>query len=216
MKARVAIRTFSHPRRQQIRRLRHAARAGAAGTAAFMLATAAALAGEARLAAVLGLVALGFGSSARSWLRLAARSAVGARSEAHVRRALRDLERDGWSIRHGLGWAGTGDIDDVAVSPTGVAFAIETKTSTFDTRHLAIVRDQAAWLRRRRPRWCRGGAVAVLCVTRGRTQRVEHGVHVVSVRQLTSTLRRIAGTAGRPDPSFSVSRPPPPAAHRAP
>ena len=39
--------------------------------------------------------------------------------------------------------AGRGDIDSVAIAPTGVGFAIETKTRTYDERHLGRVVEQA-------------------------------------------------------------------------
>jgi Holliday junction resolvase-like predicted endonuclease len=111
---------------------------------------------------------LGFAFTTRHWLVLAARSRVGARSEDEVHRQLAALERDGWRMLHSLSWRGSGDIDSVAIAPGGIAFAIETKTRTYDQWHLARVRDQAAWLQRRRRRWCRRGAVPVLCVVRGR------------------------------------------------
>jgi hypothetical protein len=62
--------------------------------------------------------------------------------------------------------AGAGGIDSLAIAPTGVGFAIETKTKGYNDRHLARVRQQAAWLSRRRRRWCRRGAVPVVCVVR--------------------------------------------------
>ena len=83
---------------------------------------------------------------ARRWVRLAARSRVGARSEGEVRRELAGLEAEGWRLRHSLPCGGRGDIDSVAIAPTGVAFAIESKTRTFDERHLAHARQTAAWL----------------------------------------------------------------------
>jgi hypothetical protein len=41
----------------------------------------------------------------------------------------------------------------VAIAPTGIAVAIETKTRTYDARHLDRVREQAGWLSRSRRRW---------------------------------------------------------------
>ena len=67
---------------------------------------------------------------------------------------------------------GRGDIDSVAIAPTGVAFAIETKTKTIEHRHLARVLKQAEWLSRRRRRWCMRGAKPVVCLARRRG--VEH------------------------------------------
>jgi hypothetical protein len=87
----------------------------------------------------------------------------------------------------------------VAIAPTGTAFAIETKTRAFDAHHLAGEREMAAWLCRRRRRWCRRGALPVLCVVRARgVERVEDGVLVVSVDRLVASLRAAAGTSPRP------------------
>ena len=136
---------------------------------------------------------------ARRWMRLAARSGVGARSEDQVRRVLGGLEAEGWRLRHSLPWGGRGDIDSVAIAPTGIAFAIESKTRTFDARHLAHARQTAAWLYRHRRRWCRRGALPVLCVVRARgLEGVEDGVLVVSLDRLVSVLRAGAGTSPRP------------------
>jgi hypothetical protein len=44
-----------------------------------------------------------------------------------VRKALADLEAEGWRLRHSVAYAGRGDIDSVAIAPTGIAFAIEVK-----------------------------------------------------------------------------------------
>ena len=60
--------------------------------------------------------------------------------------------------------------------------------------HLARVREQAAWLARRRRRWARRGALGVMCLVRARgVERVEHDVLVVSVDRLTHVLRVAAG-----------------------
>jgi hypothetical protein len=115
-----------------------------------------------------------------------------------VRRALAPLEAEGWRLRHSLAWQGRGDIDSVAIAPTGVAVAIETKTKTYDRRQLARVREQAAWLSRRRRRWARNGALGVMCLVRARgVERVEQDVLVVSIDRLTHVLRVAAGM--RPD-----------------
>jgi len=91
------------------------------------------------------------------------------------------------------------DIDSIAIAPTGTAFAIETKTSTFDERHLVHARDTAVWLRRHRRRWCRQGALPVLCVVHARgLERVEDQVLVVSLDRLAPALRASAGTSPRP------------------
>jgi hypothetical protein len=140
---------------------------------------------------------LGLGLSARHWLALAGRSRVGARSEDEVQRELAPLHAEGWRLRHSLPWQGGGDIDSVAIAPTGIAVAIETKTRTYDGHHLARVRGQAAWLSRRRRRWARSGALGVLCVVRPRgVERVEDDVLVVSIDRLTYVLR-LAARMGR-------------------
>lgn len=90
---------------------------------------------------------------------------------------------------HSLSWSGRGDIDSVAIGPGGVAFAIEVETSRYEDRHVALVREQAAWLWRSRRKWCRRGAVPVLCVAHSRgVQRWEDGVLVVSIDRLVSAL----------------------------
>ena len=125
---------------------------------------------------------------------------VGARSEDDVRRALAPLLADGWRLRHSLPWHGRGDIDSLALAPTGAAFAIETKTRAYNGRHLARVREQAVWLSRRRPGWCRRGAVPVVCLVRARgVRRVEQeDVLVLSIDQLVPVLRSGIGAIDRP------------------
>jgi hypothetical protein len=135
---------------------------------------------------VLLLAAAGLALYARHWLSLARRSRVGARSEGEVRRRLTELEGEGWRLRHSLPWRGRGDIDSLAIAPTGVAFAIETKTRSYDGHRLARVRDQAVWLSRRRRRWCRRGALPV------GVERVEQNVLVVSIDGPLSALRSCA------------------------
>ena len=113
-----------------------------------LLALAAIGVGAISAAGVLLVLALGSGLYARHWISLAGRSRVGARSEDEVRRALEHLQAEGWRLRHSLPWRGRGDIDSLAIAPTRVAFAIETKTMSYDDRHLARVQEQAAWLSR--------------------------------------------------------------------
>ena len=111
-----------------------------------------------------------------------------------MQRVLAPLEAEGWRLRHSLPWQGRGDIDSVAIAPSGIAVAIETKTRTYDGRHLARVREQAAWLSRRRRRWARNGALGVMCLVRARgVERVEHDVLVVSIDRLAHVLRVAAG-----------------------
>jgi len=196
------------PRRQQARRVRRAGARCAAAITAGALAVTAACTRATALAGLLLVVMAALAVDARRWARLAARSGVGARSEGQVRRVLGGLEAEGWRLQHSLAWGGRGDIDSLAIAPTGIAFAIETKSRTFDARHLAHARQTAAWLYRRRRRWCRQGAVPVLCVVRaGGLEGVEDGVLVVSLDRLASVLRARAGTS--PRPGFLASQPSP-------
>jgi Nuclease-related domain len=189
----------NYARRQQYRRLSHAGRAALGSVVAALLGLVVASAGAAPLAGLLLLTAVGLGICARHWLSLAGRSRVGARSEDEVQRALAHLEAEGWRLRHSLPWQGRGDIDSVAIAPTGVAVAIETKTRTYDVHHLARVHEQAVWLSRRRRRWCRHGVLAVLCLVRVRgVQRVEDDVLVVSVDRLMLAMRSAAGAVRPP------------------
>ena len=189
---------MNYARRQQYRRLSRAATAAVPSGASVLLALVVAGAGALSAAGVLLLLALGLGLYARHWMTLAGRSRVGARSEDDVRRALAPLEAEGWRLRHSLPWRGRGDIDSLAIAPTGVAFAIETKTRAYDDRHLARVREQAVWLSRRRRRWCRRGAVPVVCLVRPRgIERVEQGVLVISIDRLIPVLRSSVGGLGR-------------------
>ncbi|HEY1516559.1 MAG TPA: nuclease-related domain-containing protein [Solirubrobacteraceae bacterium] len=187
----------SFPRRQQYRRLRRAAARCVAGLAACIFAVGAASAGVWAVAGALLLIAVGL--FVDHWVRLAARSRIGAESEEEVRHALADLEQEGWRLRRSLAHGGRGDIDSVAIAPTGIAFAIEIKTRSFERRHLVAVRAMAVWLYRRRRRWCRRGALPVLCVVRARAvERIDDGVLIVSVERLVRALRAAAGTASRP------------------
>ena len=185
---------MNYPRRQQHRRLSHAAKAGLGSVIAALFGLVVASAGAPALAGLLLLTAAGLGLHARRWLSLAGRSRVGARSEDAVQRALAPLRAEGWRLRHSLSWQGPGDIDSVAIAPSGIAIAIETKTRSYECRHLARVREQAGWLSRRRRRWARNGALAVMCLVRVRgVERVEHDVLVVSIDRLTYVLRVAAG-----------------------
>jgi hypothetical protein len=86
--------------------------------------------------------------------------------------------------------AGTGRHRLRAIAPSGIGVVIESKTRTYDPRHLARARRQAAWLRRRRRRWCRAGVLAVLCLASVRgVERVEDEVLVVSLDRLVPVLR---------------------------
>jgi hypothetical protein len=125
-----------------------------------------------------------------------AASALARRTRCNVSSCRCGPRAGGCGIRCG-GRVG-GDIDSVAISPTRIAVAIETKTRTYEGRHLARVREQAAWLSRHRRKWARNGALGVICVVRARgVERVEHDVLVVSIDRLTHVLRVAA--AMRPD-----------------
>jgi hypothetical protein len=190
---------FTFPRRQQFQRLR---RAGGCAVAAIALAGGTIVAAVAvQLVLALLLVAAAFGFAVRSWwwIRLARRSRVGARSEDEVQRALVELEREGWRMRHSLRWAGRGDIDHVAIAPTGIGFVIETKTSRFDSEHVERTAEMARWLQARRRLWFPNGTRPVLCVVRTRqVQQTQAGVLVVSLDQLVMALRIAAGTRSQP------------------
>ena len=185
---------MNYARRQRYRRLSHAGRAALGSVIAALFGLVVASAGAVALGGLLPLTAVGLGLYARHWLSLAGRSRVGARSEDEVHRALAPLQAEGWRLRHSLPWRGRGDIESVAIAPGGVSVAIETKTRSYDQRHLARVREQVAWLSRRRRRWARSGALGVLCLVRARgLERVEDDVVVVSIDRLTHVLRVAAG-----------------------
>jgi Nuclease-related domain len=193
----------NYARRQQYRRLSRAGEAAVGAAIVALLGVEAATVGAGFLAAGLLVTATALGLSVRHWFSLARRSRVGARSEDAVQRTLAPLQAEGWRLRHSLPWQGRGDIDSVAIAPSGMAIAIDTKTRTYDARHLALVREQAAWLSRRRRRWARSGALGVMCLVRARgVERVEHEVLVVSVDRLIHVLRVAAGM--RPGAPSSV------------
>ena len=199
----------SHPRRQVFQRLRRAAAAAVAAAATSLLALLSGNAGAFPLAGAWLIATVGLAAYARHWNRLAGRSRVGASSERQVHDALELLRMDGWRVRHSLAWHGGGDIDHVAIAPRdiGLVFAIETKTKTYRSEHVAHAAATARWLASRRRRWCPRGALAVLCVVRARgIERVEEDVLVVSIDRLPSALRTAAGTQARP--AFLAARPP--------
>ena len=168
---------MNFPRRQQYRRVGRAIATATGGILALGLAVLAASLGAVSLAVILLVMAVGLGADARHWARLAGRSRVGARSEERVQRVLAPLAAEGWRLRHSLPWQGRGDIDSVAIAPTGMAFAIETKATSFEIQHLARVHEMALWLRARRRRWCPAGALPLLCVVHGsRVERVDGDV----------------------------------------
>jgi len=172
---------LNYPRRQQYRRLSRAAATAIASAAAVMLALTAARRRR---------VSRGSPAGARARVQpLRSPLAVARRTQPRGRplggrgpACACAPSAEGWRLRHSLPWQGRGDIDSLAIIPTGLGFAIETKTRAYDDRHVAWVRDQAAWLSRRPRRWCRRGAVPVVCVVRARgVQRLEQIVLVVSI-----------------------------------
>ncbi|MHB1571631.1 MAG: nuclease-related domain-containing protein [Solirubrobacteraceae bacterium] len=190
---------MNYARRQQCRRLSRAGSTAAGAAAVAMLGLWLASMGATSIGGVLVVLAIVLGLHARHWLVLAGRSGVGARSEDEVHRALAPLGGEDWRLRHSLPLGGRGDIDSVAITPTGVAFAIETKTRTFDASHVVRVREMAQWLHRCRRRWCRRGAFPVVCVVRAEgLEYVGGGVLIVSLDRLVPALRVAAGLATRP------------------
>jgi hypothetical protein len=184
---------LSHPLRQQLRRIRRAASRGTLAAVALAGAVLVAGAGEPALALVLVLLSGVFALAGRRALRLAARSRVGAKSEADVRRALERLAREDWHVRHAVDWPGGGDLDHVVRAPSGIGFVIETKTLRWTRAHLLRTSGAARWLARRRRRYP-GGVVPILCVTRARhVERIESEVLVVSLDGLVPALRAVAG-----------------------
>jgi hypothetical protein len=189
---------MNYARRQQYRRLLHAGRLTPVSAVVALLGLFVVSAGAVLLGGLLVVVAAMLGLRARQWLSLARRSQVGARSEAEVRRALAPLDEHGWRLRHAVRWSGVGDIDSAAIAPSGIGFAIETKTRTYDERQLGRVREQARWLDSRRRRWCCRWALPVLCVVRATgVERYEQGVLVVSIDRLVPVLWEVANKLAR-------------------
>jgi hypothetical protein len=88
--------TLSYARRQQWRRLMTAASRAAGAAIALVAAALATAAEEAELGLLLALLSGVLALASHHSLRLAARSRVGAESEAQVRRALEPLAREAW------------------------------------------------------------------------------------------------------------------------
>jgi hypothetical protein len=115
---------LNYPRRQKYRRLSRAGWAALASVAAAFLGLLLVRVGFGLPGGLLLGAAVVLGLRARHWLSLAGRSRVGARSEDEARRTLAPLREHGWRVRHGLRWQGDGDIDSVAIAPTGLGFVI--------------------------------------------------------------------------------------------
>ncbi len=180
--------TVSYPRRQQLRRLTYAGTRAAQTVIALAAAALCVQRGEPVLATALALVAAALALSSRRALRLAGRSRIGAESEAQVRRSLEVLRRDGWQVRHAVGWPGGGDLDHLVRSPSGIGFVIETKTLRYRRAHVLRTVDMARWLARRRWRYPRG-VRAVICLARAHcVERSDGSVLVVSGDRLIGAL----------------------------
>jgi hypothetical protein len=187
----------SHPRRQQVRRIRRAGRRVGEGAVALGASVALAAIGLTGPALLVALVAVGLLLAGRRSWRLAARSAIGARSEAEVRHALAGLAGQGWRVVHGVEWPAGGDLDHVVRAPSGIGFVVETKTTRYGPAQLERTVIAARWLARRRRRYPRG-VIAVVCLARARrVERVEHGALVVSVDRLPAALAAAAAPASR-------------------
>src|SRR5829696_6867198 len=173
--------TLSYARRQQGRRLMTAGSRAAGAAGALVAAALATAAAEVGFGLLLALVSGGLALASRHSLRLAARSRVGAESEAQVRRALEPLAREGWRVAHAVDWPGRGDLDHVLRSPSGMGFVIETKTLRYSRAHILRTVETARWVSRKRRRYpC--GVLPVVCVTRARRiERFEEEALVVSL-----------------------------------
>jgi hypothetical protein len=181
--------TVNYARRQQRRRLMKAASRAAGAAIALVAAALATAAEEEEIGLLLALLSGALAVASRHSLRLAARSRVGAESEAQVRRALAPLASEGWRVAHAVDWPGRGDLDHVLRSPSGMGFVIETKTLRYTRAHLARTVDSGRWLARRRWRYP-AGVCPVICVTRARRteQLEEEKVLVVSLDRLMPAL----------------------------
>jgi hypothetical protein len=180
-----------------LRRLICAGRRAIGGAMALAAAALLVRAHQPALAHVLGLVAIALGLWSCHALRLAARSRVGAESEAQVRGALEPLKLNGWRVEHAVNWPRGGDLDHIVRAPSGIGFVIETKTRRYTRAHLRRTADAARRLARKRRRYPRG-VRPVICLTRAaRVARVEGTVLIVSADVLMPTLRGAAATASR-------------------
>ncbi|MGZ8649063.1 MAG: nuclease-related domain-containing protein [Solirubrobacteraceae bacterium] len=154
--------TASYARRQQWRRLMTAASRAAGAVGALVAAALATAAEEVELGLLLALLSGVLALASRHSLSLAARSRVGADSEAQVRRALNPRVREGWRVEHAVDWPGRGDLDHVLRSPSGVGFVIETKTLRYSRAHVRRTIEAARRLARERRRYPRG-VLPVMC-----------------------------------------------------
>jgi hypothetical protein len=185
----------SHPRILQYRRLIRCAAFAAAAAVTAVAALGTLSEGFAVVGIVLLAAAASFTAASHKALLLARRGRVGADAEDAVRRALAVLVREGWTVEHGVEWRGRGDIDHLVCSPSGLGFAIETKTRSFNERQLDRTLHTARWAAARRRRYPRG-VIPVLCVVRSRGLQHNYGkVLVVSLDRILPALRRTAAEA---------------------
>jgi hypothetical protein len=180
---------MSHPRQQQHRYLVIAAALAIA--CLVLLAVAGTMAkrhqSNGLIWATLIIAACAGGLARQGYVR-AQRYRVGANSEDSVRRRLRALEAGGWQIRHGVPWAGGGDIDHLATSPDGLlTTVIETKTRSYTDAHLAKLRMQCLAVSRQLEPGCLCAPVLCLVAAQG-IHRYEGETVVVSADALCSAL----------------------------
>jgi hypothetical protein len=189
---------MSHPRLQQHRYL--AIAVGLATACLVLLAVAGTMArahqSNALIWATLIIAASTGGLARQAYLR-AHRYRVGANSEDSVRLRLRALQAGGWHVRHGVAWAGGGDIDHLATSPDGLLSAvIETKTRSYTDNNLARVRTQSLAISRQLAPGCLCMPVLCLVAARG-VHRYEGGTVVVSADTLCAALELLRDEAIR-------------------
>jgi hypothetical protein len=194
---------MNHPRRTHLRLLVFAVLHGAAATT-FIVAAVSLLAGGGRTSAA-GTALIGAGFAIRAWnlSRLADRNRIGAESEERVARELRALEKEGWTVQHGVTWPKGGDIDHCLKAPNGLVVALETKTRRYTDRHVERTLRASRWLAARPGRRRRSLAVLVLVAGDRGTWRIENDVLIVSLDRLLSALRS-HGTADPPRRSRDI------------
>lgn len=114
------------------------------------------------------------------------RAGIGRGSEMAVRQRLDPLERAGCTVLYSVWWPPFGDVDFIVITPSGVTWVGEVKTSTCTAEHLARVRRAAAAVQARRP----GDDVRpIACVARARgSEQRRDGVAVVSLDRLRPTV----------------------------
>lgn len=143
--------------------------------------------------ALLTLTALGLllGRDALAQAEVAGRHRRGQRAEHRVRKALDEMQRDGWLVTHDVLKDRGGNIDHVVSGPNAV-FAIETKANAYRLEDLVQARRNAAWLGGRQRRW----VTPVLCLAnRDDAPSERDGVWIVGLRRLPDWLERSAEAA---------------------